>query len=1138
MSEPKKSQFRRASPTITKRYQPPYTTLRQPESEKLQTRPADFTLKSLPEEELTTTTRTKISEGLGSGMDLSIYEPSSIQTQLNQIADQVLTEEKKAELEHEAQEQAQTSNTTSQLKQDLTKWKKEEAQNLNTQLEKALQEQGITKQMLQSNAKLRRQVTEWKRKNLVDFNTELAKTEQEAIAERQETLKTFQQEQRTELKKSFSEYETGVTKEVQSSIKADIAQVNAEAQRLKTVQQQKLTNAKPSPKVTTILAQNKRFDQALKNKEITPAEYNNAMAFQNIALIDAQNERFKEALNKGEITVEQYNSVIPIQSSKLTSAIQTQKLTIMSNVGWTGSWDGYVKNVEEQKTIVSKLESANVIKVTGNKIELTKSVTKLSTNELSQLQKIGMTVSQSTITYQSALDKLKNSGVVIVVNDQIQLKTSLQNLPDELYEAAKIVGFRTTDVGKGLSFAVYDWMKQNAPQGLIPALIDMATGKKPGTTKAISITGGLSLPMIQPLGRLPAVEKPSIIIGGIEQATLGTIGWAQSLLTGKNSFDYRTVTPETIEYTRGLDPTEKINLQMAGLAGYALGTYVLTAGTGFVADMTLAGAKNIAVGIAGKVGVTMPLTVAKIASTVASHPRLAQLVVYGTMVGLSAPEMAEMYNRYQSGLMDFDDFTYKIAQRGTGIIVGIKGFETGAKGGRALREWWNTRGRTLIQIQELMRPETIQTGKLPTYSKNLPQTKWSREYKELAKKLTAEGYLGQLAPDEYRLWHGSGDVWKYRLNEMTTVQTGESLNKFPGLFLSPEPSPLRLGGTSSFATSPSKIGLPGTGTNAYLLAIDAYVDVMPSGLSRTELWSWLLKQVGSKTTYIPPVGMITPEMESILPVGTKIINVGKGWYTNFGGHRILVDKWVIVPNEVASQIISTGLPKGMVLSTLGEVVSRSTTSVADKILAFGLIPTSSTYSSTELSPQIVTNLAKEYNISETEVRSIVSSLGYTRSDLSSSLTPSSSTPLSPQEISSLVTPTSLAPSSMPLSSDFTPSSIPPSSIPPSGITPSSTPPSSVPPSSVPPSEIPPSSIPPIPPIKPGFNGRTRGGKIVESEFMKIFDVILQYYSTSEQFKIRANSFRSASFQALQRRKNKEIPEEVIVTQVGYHYQKN
>lgn len=737
MSEPLKKTLRRAPPTITKRYQPPYTTLRQTEGEKLQTKPAEFTLKSLPEEELTTLTLAKMSEGFRTGMDVSMYEPSSIQIELNQIADQVLTEERKAELEHEAQEQAQASDTTSQLKQNLTQWKKDEVQNLNTQLENSLAEQGITKEMLQSNAKLRRQVTEWKRKSVAEFNTELTKAEQEAITEQQETLKTFQQEQRGALKESFKTYETGVTKEVQSTL-------NTEVQRLKTEQQQKLSSAKPSPKVTEILAQNKRFDQALKNKEITPAQYNEAMAFQNIKSIDAQNERFKEALDKGEITVEQYNSTVSTQNVNLTSAVQTQKLTIMSNAGWTSSWDSYVKNVEEQKSIISKLETSKVVKVSGNKVELVKPVTKLSTNELSQLQKIGINISLSSITtaqqqeqQQELFSKLEKANVITISGTTASLKKPANTLSDSEITELKKAGFNIPDLVKGPEQYLYELTQERYLKG--GGIFDIK-----------------GLPrIVQPgmLGRKIQAEIASVWLGDFLRAVVAPYNLAEMLLPEEAlgidlpQIDWRGPTSQTLKYYQDVPMAYQVALDVGSVVPSFLGSYISMVPVGFAAKAL----SPVALSIASKItstgtmqnfkiiapyiksglkeipGVTTTAQLAKgLTKFIAAHPKVQMALVWAPMAG--GMTGYDVITRLSKG--EPIETILSAQVRNMAIFVGgAAGFSAGMKAGEGLankldvlfdRKVWSQLKRKSI-TEEWMAPDGTIKLRTVINSKDIPR---------------------------------------------------------------------------------------------------------------------------------------------------------------------------------------------------------------------------------------------------------------------------------------------------------------------------------------------------------------------------------------------------------------------------------
>ena len=168
------------------------------------------------------------------------------------------------------------------------------------------------------------------------------------------------------------------------------------------------------------------------------------------------------------------------------------------------------------------------------------------------------------------------------------------------------------------------------------------------------------------------------------------------------------------------------------------------------------------------------------------------------------------------------------------------------------------------------------------------------------------------------------------------------------------------------------------------ISIDALVDVMPSGMTKAQIWSWLTAQAGTQAAYIPPVSMMSSEMEAIIPSTSVLVKVGDAWYTNWAGHRVLVNKYVLLPSDLPAEILSAMTRKGMEVVSLHDLVSKAP-SVADTYLTFGIVPPSYMYSGAELSDDAIKALAKAYNISEAEVRTLVKSTAYSLADISSSL---------------------------------------------------------------------------------------------------------------------------------------------------------
>jgi len=192
-----------------KTYQPPYTSLRAKESEKLRRETPTVKAPVLPEEQLITKSSWRPSQ-------TEFKEISS--TELIDIHKQMFSAERQAELELKAREGAQRAEYEKEAAENLKKWKQDEINNLDAQIEKLLADQGITKTDLQRNAKLRAQVTAWKRENTIAFKKLLLSTEQKAISESQSAFAEAQKQQRGSLKAAFAEYESGIKQDLTKAV--------------------------------------------------------------------------------------------------------------------------------------------------------------------------------------------------------------------------------------------------------------------------------------------------------------------------------------------------------------------------------------------------------------------------------------------------------------------------------------------------------------------------------------------------------------------------------------------------------------------------------------------------------------------------------------------------------------------------------------------------------------------------------------------------------------------------------------------------------------------------------------------------------------------------------------------------------
>ena len=555
-------------------------------------------------------------------------------------------------------------------------------------------------------------------------------------------------------------------------------------------------------------------------------------------------------------------------------------------------------------------------------------------------------------TQQKAIDILVSRGVAKRENGKVVLIKSPAGFTDELIEAAKKAGFKDIETEEGLSFKLFEY-GQKQKEGLLRK----------------------------------ETEYYSSVIGQSEKTIAQTIGALSSFLSGKPPKQYRKVDADTIGYVRKLSNAEKGYLATGAIGANFLTSYGVTYPIGIATSGFLRGVTAIA----KSTGVSSPAAISKLATEISKHPRLVQAIMWAPVVG---KDSVTVYNEYKAGVPVNKIVTDEAIRAGSiaGMALGLTaGFKTSDK----VYEWYKTRGRNLIPPEELIRKVTLETGKLPTYKNK--KTAWSDEFKALAKDLSAEEYLGAVAPDEYRVWHGTKSPFTLKTGETLEILPGTSLDKFPGLFVAPEPSPLRLPSGVGYSKQASRLGLPGVSSLSEIASIDALVEVMPSGLTRAQTQAWLNKQVGTTTAYIPPVSMITSEMEAIIPANSKLVKVGAEWYTNYAGHRVLVNKYVLIAEGTPISM----LPVGSEIVNLSEL--SSTLPITETYLTYGITPPglSSSLSSTQ-----VTDLASTYGLTESEIRSLSESLSSSLTELSATPTISEQ-PLSLDELLPIIEPTRL-----------------------------------------------------------------------------------------------------------------------------------
>jgi hypothetical protein len=487
-------------------------------------------------------------------------------------------------------------------------------------------------------------------------------------------------------------------------------------------------------------------------------------------------------------------------------------------------------------------------------------------------------------------------------------------------------------------------------------------------------------------------------VGNFQDAAVSVYRTVGTLIGGPNSRganeEWREVTTNTLGYLRNLTPDKQNALSLAGLGGSFLGAYVGMLPIGVVASGVFQAAREIvsATGFklpvvpTGAATLTTSQQIVKIADEIASHPRLAQALIWAPQVGM---DTAQVYADYKAGKPTYQILGEEATRAGT-ALGGYAGLSAGMKIPTQIKQIVDTFGKKFIPPQIITDPEDVVKGLLDYKAKNY----WGRvnEFNQGSTFYAAEDYLGELPPGMKRLWHGTPEVWQTELGGETTIENGVfHKTKLGGLYLADAISPLRIGGEG--AEEAARIGLPAIRGAPQAIAVDAYLGTIPdniSKLSNSEIRAWFEEQAGKQTAYLPPQSMMTAEREANIPRGSRLLNMGDDWYTNDLGQRVLISKYALLPDEVADKMVSAGLGSKIVGVDDIDWVSPSSVKGKTTYLAFGISPASVGYSGlTSLSGDQVSYLSKQYGISESEVRSISSSLAGSMSQLSSSLSETS-----------------------------------------------------------------------------------------------------------------------------------------------------
>ena len=664
--------------------------------------------------------------------------------------------------------------------------------------------------------------------------------------------------------------------------------------------------------------------------------------------------------------------------------------------------------------------------------------------------------------------KLVKAGVAVVKGDQILLTVNPDSLTKNLAIAAQRAGFDITTKG-GLSTGFYDWVDKNA---------------KSDTVKR-------------------AGEYGAVLIGQSEKVNANTLGRISSWVSGKPQANYRKFDIDTLKQIKDLDPVDIGYLRVGANGANFLANYAAFVPIGVATSTVLKGISSIGpVREAGKL-----LSKTEIVRRVLAEPKLVQAMLYAPVVGIGVDKV---FSDYQAGVPKDEILNYVLMTAGT-LSGAAYGSVSGYKLSKKIEGWLATRGRSKIPPSELWSPEALKSQKYSTY-KSSKKDVWSNEFKATARELTADGYLGEVAPGEYRVWHGTPKPIKdgdYFAKGVWSVGQGDSTKHAGvGLFVAPGPSSYGIRLHKSLQGKGATLGLPGVSSTGEIAAIDAFVEVMPSGLTQAQLKAWFIKQVGDSTVYIPPISTITREMEALLPPGTQLGVVGQEWYTNFGGQRVLVNKYVLIPAGAA-------VPAGVKTVSLASV-SSSSLPTSEAYLAMGLVPP--TYQS--LSTSQINALSTQSGLSKSEISSLSKSIGSMSSKLTSA--DLKSTTVSTSDLKSVLKPSTIpTPTSTPL--------------------PSSTPPSTTPPSISPPTPTPtPTPEEPTPDIKqkpkqPSTKKREATLPTKSSRKIRLYEAVYQHKAgrTETIGPIPARSLFDAVQQAQRRRKSsKQIPRKGSIRLIG------
>lgn len=307
--------YRRQTVVTSKQNAAPFTTLNESAEQRA------LYKATVPTGDYVTSKSSDLTSKMTSGVNADF---SSIQSDLDSIANQILTNEKQAEMQLKAQQT-----------KDLTKWRKEQAQKFYDEITLQLESQGVTKEVLAKNPTLRTQINKWKREQFDNFvNSFLPETERAII-----------EENKTGFQENLREYEASTTLTVNKELQAQVSAqtVSEQNQIMKEAgftgswtafqfENQKKQNIQQSLLDKGVITSDGSTYKLSKNiQDLTNTEIEN---LKTIGMDTTNFANLRTMINNGLISIDS-NGNATIQ--KPITAITNSEITQLKNVGFDTS---------------------------------------------------------------------------------------------------------------------------------------------------------------------------------------------------------------------------------------------------------------------------------------------------------------------------------------------------------------------------------------------------------------------------------------------------------------------------------------------------------------------------------------------------------------------------------------------------------------------------------------------------------------------------------------------------------------------------------------------------------------------------------------------------------------------------------